>query len=138
MKELCESFPHHLLSRIQPVVRTGFTDPAHRMSGHLDGASACFKPDELLIFSDADGTMGDHQVIDVLNSLPNSYHSLPDFQPYLDLKAMRQDGSAKTNPELLKTIDGWKIDKFKFLPATEQAWLRKPDRDFYVFYESDT
>lgn len=136
--ELCESFPHHLLTKIQPVLKTGFTDDPVRMPSQLEGASACFKPGDLLIFSDGEDTMDGHQIIDILDYLPDSYNDMPDFQPYLEQKRMRENGSAKSNPEMLKTIDGWKLDKFKFLPSVEQAWLQKPNRDFYVFYESDT
>ncbi|KAJ6787121.1 hypothetical protein PWT90_06940 [Aphanocladium album] len=138
MAELCESFPNHLLQTIQPVLRTGLTDDPNRMPGQFDGASACFKPGELLIFSDAPGNISGHEVIDVLALLPDTYHSFPEFQPYLEQRRMLENGSAEENPDILKKIDGWKIDRFKFVPAIEQAWLMKPNRDFYVFFESDT
>lgn len=138
MEELCESFPNHLLKTIQPVLKTGLTDDPNRMPGQFDGASACFKPGELLVFSDAPDNMSGHEVIDILSLLPETYHSFSEFKPYLEQRRMLENGSAATNPEILKTINGWKLDRFKFLPAVEQAWLMKPNRDFYVFYESDT
>lgn len=138
MEELCKSFPNHLLQTIQPVLKTGLTDDPNRMPGQFDGASACFKPGELLVFSDAPGNMSGHEVIDVLGLLPDTYHSFPEFKPYLEQRRMLENGTAEEHPEMLKNINGWKLDRFKFVPAVEQAWLMKPDRDFYVFYESDT
>lgn len=138
MAELCTSFPQHLLQNIQPVLKTGYTDPSERMAGQMDGPSACFKPGDLLIFSDAPGDYAGHKAIDVLALLPESYHEFEAFKPYLEQRRMIENGSAVSKPEMLNSIDGWKIDKFKFLVGIEQAWLRKPNRDFYVFYESDT
>ncbi|KAM3541138.1 hypothetical protein ARSEF1564_005945 [Beauveria bassiana] len=138
MDQLCSSFPNHLLQTIQPILKTGFTDDPNRMPGQFDGASACFKPGELLVFSDAPGNMSGHEVIDILGLLPDTYHSFPEFKPYLEQRRMLENGSAYKYPEMLKTINGWKLDRFKFVPAVEQAWLMKPNRDFYVFYESDT
>ncbi|ATY64941.1 Chondroitin N-acetylgalactosaminyltransferase [Cordyceps militaris] len=138
MQQLCQSFPNHILQSIQPVLKTGYTDDPERMPGQFDGASACFKPGELLIFSDAPANMSGHEVIDILALLPDTYHSFPEFQPYLEQRRMLENGSAEKHPEMLQKINGWKLDRFKFVPAVEQAWLMKPDRDFYVFYESDT
>lgn len=138
IEELCESFPRHLLETIQPILRTGFLDPPARMPTQFDSVSACFQPGDLLIFSDAPDTIHGHEVIDILANLPDTYHEFSDFQPYLELARLRDNGTAEANPESLESIDGWRLDKFKFLPEIEQAWLRKPNRDFYVFYESDT
>ncbi|OAA40506.1 Chondroitin N-acetylgalactosaminyltransferase [Beauveria brongniartii RCEF 3172] len=138
LQELCASFPRHLLARIQPVLKTGFTDEPGRMPSQMESCSACFQPGDLLIFSDLDDTYQGHEIIDILATLPRSYHEFESFKPYFEQKRLRDSGDAVTNPDALKAIDGWKLDKFKFLPQVQQAWQMKPNRDFYVFYETDT
>lgn len=76
------------------------------MPSQLEGASACFKPGDLLIFSNGEDTIDGHQIIDILDYLPDSYNDMPDFQPYIEQKRMRENGSAKSTPKMLKTIDG--------------------------------
>ncbi|TQV93818.1 Chondroitin N-acetylgalactosaminyltransferase [Cordyceps javanica] len=138
LQELCASFPRHLLDKIQPVLKTGFTDDPNRMLSQMESCSACFQPGDLLIFSDLDDTYQGHEVIDILATLPESYHDFEAFKPYAEQKRLRDSGEAAANPDALKAIDGWKLDKFKFLPQVEKAWEMKPNRDFYVFYETDT
>ncbi|OAA54696.1 Chondroitin N-acetylgalactosaminyltransferase [Cordyceps fumosorosea ARSEF 2679] len=138
LEELCASFPRHLLATIQPVLKTGFTDDPERMQSQMESCSACFQPSDLLIFSDLDDTYEGHEVIDVLAALPKSYHDYEQFKPYFEQKRLRDSGAASRNPAALKAIDGWKLDKFKFLPQVEMAWQMRPNRDFYVFYETDT
>ncbi|OAQ97748.1 hypothetical protein LLEC1_00412 [Akanthomyces lecanii] len=138
LEELCASFPRHLLARIQPVLKTGFTDEPGRMLSQMESCSACFEPGELLIFSDLDDTYRGHEIIDILATLSKSYHDYEQFQPYFAQKRLRDSGDAAKDPEAVKAIDGWKLDKFKFLPQVEKAWEMKPNRDFYVFYETDT
>ncbi|KAJ3496004.1 hypothetical protein NLG97_g2981 [Lecanicillium saksenae] len=135
LKQLCASFPHHLLDKVQPVLKTGFTDAPGRMLSQMESCSACFEPGELLIFSDLDDTFQGHKVIDVLATLPQSYHTFRKFRSYLEQKRLRNSGAS---PAAFKKIDGWSLDKFKFIAQVEQAWKLKPDRDFYVFYETDT
>ncbi len=136
LKQLCASFPHHLLARIQPVLKTGFTDEPGRMPSQMESCSACFEPGDLLIFSDLDDTYKGHEIIDVLATLPKSYHTFDQFKPYFEQKRLRDSGDA--DPDALRAINGWKLDKFKFLPQVEKAWEMRPNRDFYVFYETDT
>ncbi|KAJ6790133.1 hypothetical protein PWT90_05307 [Aphanocladium album] len=135
LKELCASFPRQLLSKVQPVLKTGFTDEPGRMLSQMESCSACFEPGELLIFSDIDDTYHGHEIIDILATLPKSYHTFQKFKAYFEQKRLRDSGAERA---AFKNIDGWSLDKFKFIAQVEQAWKLKPDRDFYVFYETDT
>ncbi|KAK1251387.1 hypothetical protein MKX07_006866 [Trichoderma sp. CBMAI-0711] len=138
--ELCKSFPKHVLSRIQPVLKTGHGDDKERLNAQMDSTSACFTPDELIVFSDLDEEIRDHHAIDVLAHLPSSHYNATVFkmwEEYLAQKEMQSNGTLDTEAQV-KHINGWALDKFKFLPMMERAWAMKPDRDFYVFYETDT
>lgn len=137
-KELCESFPSHMLATIQPVLKTGFSERPERFESQMDSVSSCFAPGELLIISDLQDTARGHDIIDVLAYLPEGYREFGHFQPYLEMKEMKANGTLDRDPDALKKIDGWALDKFKFLPGIEKAWEMKPNKQFYIFYESDT
>ncbi|KAK9443645.1 glycosyltransferase family 31 protein [Metarhizium brunneum] len=140
-QELCASFPRHKLSRIQPVLKMGYSENRDKIESQLDSVSACFSADDLLIFSDIEETLRGHKVIDILAYLPDTYRKGSDtskFQQYLLQKEMKENGTLETDKEAAKKIDGWALDKFKFLPAVERAWAMRPNKEFYVFYETDT
>ncbi|KAB5536315.1 family 31 glycosyltransferase [Coniochaeta sp. 2T2.1] len=138
--DLCASFPRYLLQRIQPVLKMGHGESRDKIEAQLDSVSACFAPDELLIFSDLAETIREHKVIDIIADLPDSYRGAdnPDFEGYLTMQAMRANGTLDSDKEAMKKINGWKLDKYKFLPGVERAWNMRPGRDWYVFYETDT
>jgi hypothetical protein len=137
--ELCASFPKHLLQTIQPVLKLGHADAKDRIDAQFDSVSACFGKDELLVYSDLDEEVRGHQVIDVLADLPELYyHDNPDFINYIWQKEMRENGTLDVDREATSRINGWRMDKFKFLPMIERAWRTKPNKDFYFFFETDT
>lgn len=139
--ELCASFPRHMLSRVQPVLKMGFSEKRDKVDSQLDSVSACFTPEDLLIFSDSEEELRGYHVIDVLAYLPDTYRNNPNFtmfEQYLVQKEMRDNGTLRVGQDTSGKIDGWAMDKFKFLPAVERAWAMKPDKEFYVFYETDT
>lgn len=138
-KDLCASFPSYLTQRIQPVLKMGHGETRDKIVAQLDSVSACFTDEELLIFSDLDETIRGHTVIDILADLPESYRvGNPDFDNYLTMQAMRRNGTLDSDKNATAAINGWRLDKYKFLPAVERAWAMRPGRDWYVFYETDT
>lgn len=140
-KELCESFPRHILNLVQPVLKMGHGENRSKIEAQLNSVSACFAPSELLIFSDLDEKVGDHQIIDILADLPDSYYNVaenPHIKNYLWQKEMRNNGTLDKDMEATRRVDGWIIDKYKFLPMLERAWLEKPNKPFYFFFETDT
>ncbi|KAM3498267.1 hypothetical protein MY10362_008407 [Beauveria mimosiformis] len=129
MQEACKSFPKHMLSRIQPVLKVGHGDNQEKLQAQMESVSACFSADELLVMSDFEERIGAHDGINVLAHLAESHYNATRFKlwgSYLNLQRGRGD------------VRGWDLDKFKFLPAVEVAWAKKPNREFYVFYETDT
>lgn len=140
-EDLCATFPKHLLSLIQPVLKIGHGEDRTKLDAQLDSVSACFRPDELLIFSDLDERIRNHTAIDILANLPSKYYDQeynPDIGNYLLQKELRQNGTLDKDKEATKRVNGWIIDRYKFLPQIERAWLLRPDRPFYFFYETDT
>ncbi|POR35551.1 Uncharacterized protein TPAR_04251 [Tolypocladium paradoxum] len=141
-EELCEAFPKHLINYVQPVLKMGHSEDRAKIEAHLDSVLACFGKDDLLIMSDLDDTIREHKIVDALADLPQSYYDLSknrDFQNYMWQKEMRDNGTLHgEDPTVTKPIDGWVIDKYKFLPMVERAWMTKPDKPFYFFLEADT
>ncbi|KAI1080200.1 hypothetical protein F5B20DRAFT_541251 [Whalleya microplaca] len=139
-EELCRSFPNHLTQhKIQPVLKIGHTEDRDRVDAQLTSVSACIK--DLLIFSDLDETIHGRHVIDVLQELPAAYYyDNPHLVNYTYLRKLgpppSDDFVAATVDSL--TINGWELDKYKFLPMVERAWTMRPNREWYFFYESDT
>lgn len=138
-KELCDTFPSYITNRIQPVLKTGHGEKRVKIEAQLNSSSACFSNEDLLIFSDLDETILGRPVIDILADLPPSFRvDNPDFDNYLTMQAMRRNGTLDVDEAATAAINGWILDRFKFLPMVERAWAMRPGRDWYVFYETDT
>ncbi|KAL7938586.1 family 31 glycosyltransferase [Trichoderma chlorosporum] len=140
-EDLCATFPKHMLSLIQPVLKIGHGEDRTKLEAQMDSVSACFRPGELLIFSDLDERIRNHTAIDILANLPSKYYDQeynPDIGNYLLQKELRQNGTLDKDKEATKRVNGWIIDRYKFLPQIERAWLLRPDSPFYFFYETDT
>lgn len=135
--ELCQSFPKALLKRIQPVLKVGHGDADDKLKAQMGSVSACFEPGELLVVSDfEEDIVGGHHTTDVLARLPRSHYNSTVFTKWASYENMQALRGDKTKFE--GKVDGWAIDKYKFLPAVDVAWEKKPDKEFYVFYETDT
>lgn len=140
-KELCDTFPHHIVHRIQPVLKIGHADVGGAtLKGQFESSSACFTSDELLVFSDREDGVYGHRSIDLLARVSRGYYNSKRFRHWKTYDAMKAADAKGQLAQAMKEkrFDGWKIDKFKFLPSIEQAWKLKPNKDFYVFYETDT
>lgn len=159
-QELCASFPHHLTQRIQPVLKMGHGENRNTIDAQLASVSACFLPDELLVFSDLDEELsahGGHRAIDILANLPQAYRDRdrdaadsdgdegnvnaspnPELANYEAMYALSREGRLTADNDPARGESGWRLDKYKFLAGFERAWAMRPGRDFYVFYETDT
>lgn len=141
---LCRSFPHRAIAElVHPVFRTGHLDAPDRLGAQFSSVSACFEPGELLVISDMDEVLAGHHAYDVLARLPDVYRKdSPDFANYTYLKMLhtqhKLDQNKSPTDKQGPQINGWMIDKFKFLPMVELAWQLHPNKPWYFFYESDT
>lgn len=127
--DLCKGFPTHLLEKVQVVMKTG-TAESSKTKAHLDSVSSCIT--NILGFSDLKETIRGHQFIDVLADLPPSYHSNSDFVAYSAQKQAHSEGKP-----VEYSAEGWKLDRFKFLPMVDKAYQMRPHADWYVFIEAD-
>jgi hypothetical protein len=126
----CINFPKHLLAKIQVVLKTGVAEE-EKTRAHLETVTSCF--DNLLVVSDLPGNINGREVIDILATLPHSYMvENPDFETYTAQQAARIAGEG-----VARSKEGWKLDRFKFLPMVELAYERNKEADWYVFIEAD-
>ncbi|KAL9094419.1 MAG: hypothetical protein Q9165_003269 [Trypethelium subeluteriae] len=130
--DLCAGFPTYILTDIQVSLRVGINSDKAKVSAQLSSVAKCIE--NLLIFSDLDDRIGDRRVFDVLAELPQSYRQEnPDFETYDKQKQLRADGRLEHS-----NSEGWKLDRFKFLPMMEKAFEMRPNAKWYVFMEDDT
>ena len=131
----CANLASNMLAKkIQPILKTGAKEHSNKLLAHLDTVSSCIAPEDLLIFSDLQDYSGPYTIHDALDRLSASTtRQNPDFDIYRQQKALRYAG------EGLEDLDaGWTLDKYKFLPMVQKAWHLKPERNWYIFFETDT
>ncbi|KAH6858825.1 hypothetical protein BKA58DRAFT_49006 [Alternaria rosae] len=129
----CALFPVHLLSKVQVILKTGSADDKSRTDAQLSTVIKCIS--NVLIVSDGSHTYGrDHRTIDVLADLPpNTYLKEEDYIVY-----EAQKNASRHGTHLQQGHEGWRIDKYKFLPEVEKAIDHNNAAEWYVFLESDT
>ncbi|OJJ36383.1 hypothetical protein ASPWEDRAFT_37949 [Aspergillus wentii DTO 134E9] len=129
-KDACAAFPTELLSRVQVVLKIGASEPRDRIETQLATVTRCIS--NLIIVSDRDEQIQSHHAHDVIGSLPVSYHiNNTDFDAYETL-------SRNTQQSKIDGAQGWRLDRFKFLPMVERAYEINPSAKWFVFLESDT
>jgi hypothetical protein len=129
--DLCSNFPRYLLENVQVVLKTGVGEHS-RLDSQLATVSSCIT--NLLVFSDYQEKRGEYELIDILADLPESYRL--NNEAFGAYAAQRQ--ALERGEEVHKSGEGWKLDKFKFLPMVEKAYQRRPNAQWYVFIETDT
>ncbi|KAE8393774.1 hypothetical protein BDV23DRAFT_148641 [Aspergillus alliaceus] len=126
---LCESFPTYLMSRIQVTLKIGASEPADRVDAQISTVTRCIP--NLLIVSDREGELNGHRVHDILATLPESFRAnVSDFEAY--------DALQRGDEKAVERAQGWRLDRFKFLPMVERAYETNPTAHWYIFLESDT
>lgn len=140
--------PSDLADDILVVLRTGATESHLKVPIHFRTTLRCVP--NFVVFSDFDEEIEGHQVHDVLGGVSErtrNEHS--DFDLYHRLQnggkaevenqkvITTQSGSSKG--DYLNTENaGWKLDKWKFLPAIDKAFQSRPQAKWFVFIETDT
>lgn len=132
---------------IAVVLRTGATEIQDKLPAHLETTFKCYN--DPIIFSDYEETINGRPVHDVLRSMPPSIKDdHPDFEIY---RRLQKEGRAGLRPEELSgaasyegsksgKLDkaGWKLDKWKFLPMMKETLRLQPNKNWYVFLETDS
>lgn len=110
------------------VLKTGEGEILKLSLEYLNRLGRC--QNNLLIFSDKKNRFDGHVIHDALANLPTTYHSTEAFSTYNTLQQRPHKS--------LNSSQGWKLDKFKFLPIMELTWQNQPESDWYIFIELDT
>ncbi|ORY01838.1 hypothetical protein BCR34DRAFT_449321, partial [Clohesyomyces aquaticus] len=127
--DLCAGFPKDLLKSVQVVLKTGAGEKA-KAEAHLATVTSCIP--NLIVVSDLEDDVDHQHVIDILAELPASYSTDNlDFAAYITQKEANKNGNVEYSKE------GWKLDRFKFLPMVEKAYWTNPRASWYVFMEVD-
>ncbi|KAL4758491.1 glycosyltransferase family 31 protein [Aspergillus foveolatus] len=116
------------------VIKTGATEVYEKLPTQLLTTLGCVQ--DFLLFSDLDEQIGPYRLRDTLADFNETLKAtLPDFELY-----RLQHEFRRTNQDMapLKGEHAWKLDKYKFLHMVEKAWLERPGRDWYFFFETDT
>ncbi|ORY09238.1 hypothetical protein BCR34DRAFT_376245 [Clohesyomyces aquaticus] len=125
----CSPFAGGAISNLTIVVKLGAAEVSSRLATYLDPLARC-SPD-ILLFSDRFEQYQSYTIIDALANLPDECKTQnPDFAVYDDIQ--------RANRTLRKTTDGWKLDKYKFLPMMEMVAHMRPHSPWFVFVEPDT
>ncbi|KAH8886303.1 hypothetical protein GQ53DRAFT_346151 [Thozetella sp. PMI_491] len=126
--DLCKGFPTHLLDSVQVVLKTGIGESA-KTRASLNSVNSCIT--NIKIVSDAAEVFPEKNVIvrDILADLDGDAYAIenPDWDAYAPQKQQQT-----------KSKEGWRLDRFKFLPMLERAFREAaPQVDWFVFIETD-
>jgi len=127
--DLCSNFPLEWLEKVQVVLKTG-VGQGDKNEAHLTSVTSCIR--NIIVFSDVPERRHDREFIDILEGLPESYLQHPDFSVYHKQRTAYDSGEP-----IGLSNEGWKLDRFKFLPMINEAYNMRPNASWYVFLEAD-
>lgn len=136
-----------LTSDLVLSIKTGATEAFDKLPTQLLTILQCAPT--LLLFSDLDQDMHSLHIHDVLSRFdPDMVASHPDFELYRKQKEYQAEGRDVQSLSTMKDSNSdwrtaghnaaWALDKYKFLHMIERAWELQPDKDWYLFAETDT
>ncbi|KAH8751288.1 hypothetical protein F5883DRAFT_608510 [Diaporthe sp. PMI_573] len=129
------------------ILKTGSTVLWRRLPIHLATTLTPnrVKPNGTAIYSDAEATIGNHNVIDILAQLPKSVKDSPAFELYHVIRDWDETNYYLEQTGLPGDVDfhegppgGWRLDKYKFLPLIQHAGKEWPHVKWYIYTEDDT
>lgn len=127
--EECSPFTSGVMQGVTVVLKIGAGEVATQLPLYLNRLGRCKQ--DLLIFSDRKDTYNGFEIADALAHLRPEYKfNNPDFDVYDRMQ------TANTTEE--KSAEGWRLDKYKFLPMMEWTSYMRPESQWYVFVELDT
>jgi hypothetical protein len=130
------------------VLRTGATESRQKVPIHFKTTLRCVP--NFVIVSDLDEEIEGHAVHNVLGGVSEDRRKEhADFKLYNRLQEQGRKGidgqqvitteSGSSKGDYLNTDnDGWKLDKWKFLPMVDEAHRTMPSAKWFVFIETDT
>jgi len=130
------------------VMKTGANEVEDKLAVHLRTTLTCYP--NLAIFSDYEEDLptGEHIYDSFTYTSPSLKETSRDFALWRKLQTEGRAGlapdelsgtdSREKSEDLRKTIPGWALHKWKFLPMVNQTLGLYPDKHWYVFLEADT
>lgn len=129
------------------IMKTGSTEIRDKLPVHLSTTMQCYR--NYLIFSDVAEQFEGENIIDALDDVDSQLkEEHNDFELY---RRLLRHGRSSLKPSELSgpisrsqggggkpTNDGWRLDKYKFLPMVRKTLEEYPDKKWYVFVETDT
>lgn len=117
------------------MIKTGATVLWERLPMHL--VTTLTRVPNFALYADVAGSVGGHEVIDVLQNVTDTTKESNQFKMYRRLHHLRQShGTISASETTLN--GGWDLDKFKNLPMLLHAWKTSPDSEWFVFMDADT
>jgi hypothetical protein len=127
--EECSPFTAGVMSDVTMVLKIGAGEAATKLPLYLNRLGRCKQ--DLLIFSDRKDSYNGFDIADALAHLRPEYKfNNADFDVYDRIQNMN------TTEE--KSDEGWRLDKYKFLPMIEWTSYMRPESQWFVFVELDT
>lgn len=127
--EECSPFTAGVMNDVTIVLKMGAGEATTKLPLYLNRLGRCKL--DLLIFSDRKDSYNGFDIHDALAHLRPEYKfNNPDFDIY--------DQIQKGNITEEKTAEGWRLDKYKFLPMMEWTSYMRPESQWFVFVELDT
>ncbi|USP82295.1 glycosyltransferase family 31 protein [Curvularia clavata] len=127
--EECAPFTAGVMDDVTIVLKIGAGEVPTKLPAYLNRLGRCKQ--DLLIFSDRRDSYNGFEISDALAHLRPEYKfDNPDFEVY----DLIQTANLTTD----KTPDGWRLDKYKFLPMMEWTSYLRPRSQWYLFLELDT
>jgi hypothetical protein len=127
--EECSPFTAGVMSDVTIVLKIGAGEVATKLGDYLNRLGRCKQ--DLLIFSDKKDSYNGFEIADALAHLRPEYRfNNTDFDVY--------DRIQKSDTPEEKSEDGWRLDKYKFLPMMEWTSYLRTESQWFVFIELDT
>jgi hypothetical protein len=125
----CSPFASGGLKDLTIVLKLGAGEVTTRLPQYLRHMGKCDQ--DVLLFSDRKDSFEGREIHDALANLrPELTTNNPDFSIYNTIQqAISVDG---------KTHEGWRLDKYKFLPMMEHTYHLRPQTHWFIFIELDT
>lgn len=129
------------------VMRTGATEIRDKLPVHLKTTLQCYN--DYVLMSDYAEEFEGEKVHDLLAGVDDRVKDThPDFELYRRLRENGRDtldgselsGAVSQDSGAIGKIDnqGWRLDKWKFLPMALRTMELRPEKKWYVFVEPDT
>lgn len=123
------------------MIKTGRDVLWHRLPIHF--LTTLTKFPNFALYSDFPGSVGGHEVVDILENLPEDIKALDDFRVYNELRKYRSKHFHIDSQFVKDVMDApkdasWILDRYKNVPMLAHAYEKDPNSDWYVFMDGDS